>query len=141
MRHTRLSFLTVLVLGFLTSIPSFGCTANCPDGSSCSGNKTCGCTGPGGSASCSDFQPFQEATLATSEGLTAYSTYLATLNSTEARTLEQAAESMKTALEQNSLADYFAARALHAKALQSLSAAGWKALAAGGFLVEKPKAH
>ena len=42
------------------------------------------------------------------------------------------------ALDQNSLADYFAARALHDKTLKSLSPADWKALAAGGFLAEKP---
>jgi hypothetical protein len=131
----------MLAAGLLASLPSFGCSAGpCADGTTCTGNKSCSCAG--GTATCTDYQQIDQPVLTTAKGLSAYSSYLGTLHSPEARSLQEAADAMKFALEQNSLADYFTARARHDKIIKKLSAEDWKALAAGGFLANKgPRAE
>jgi hypothetical protein len=131
----------MLAAGLFASVPCFGCSAGpCADGTTCTGNKSCSCAG--GTATCTDYQQIEQSVLTTAKGLSAYSSYLGRLNSSEARSLQEAADAMKLALDQNSLADYFAARARHDATIKKLSAEDWKALAAGGFLADKgPRAE
>lgn len=126
-----------LLLVLLHSLPAFACSAGpCADGTTCTGNKSCTCSG--GTATCTDYPPADEEVLTTEEGLARYISFLRTVDSADARAVLESAEAIERALHANSLLEYFAARAQHDKALMSLSSGTLRGLSVRGFLREEP---